>query len=57
MGDGGILCSKCVLKNYREILTDTQINWKTGWDAIDITNGSEIENTFCSHYGKTLGYK
>ena len=56
MNDGGILCHKCVLENYREILIDsTGKSGNTGWDAMAITYlEEELEDTQCSHCSSKL---
>ena len=55
--DGDYLCSDCVRKNYKEIISDTKYDYGTQWAALSTISESELENQRCSHCYKQIGYQ
>jgi hypothetical protein len=54
--DGGLLCSNCVRDNYREIFYDTKHKICLQWEVTAITIDAELEECYCSHCNKPIGY-
>lgn len=57
MDDGGLVCSDCVVSEYRQIIHDTKHGWPTGWRVAGVTCEAEMEDEACSHCDKPLGYQ
>jgi len=55
--DGEYLCSDCVRKNYKEIISDTKYDYGTQCAALSVVSESELENQRCSHCYKQIGYQ
>lgn len=53
---GGLLCSGCVREEYYNVLYSTKYDINDDWKCIGIVNESELEDDFCSHCNKELGY-
>lgn len=54
--DGGLICHNCVKENYREMYHDTKYAWRSGWQVVALTTESNMEDDYCSHCSKELGY-
>lgn len=55
--DGELLCSDCVRVNYKECLHDTKHKWHTSFEIVDVVSESELEDVFCDHCYKAIGYQ
>jgi hypothetical protein len=55
MDDGGLMCERCVLGNYREVFRATRDSARTGWAVQGLTNSGEADDVeYCAHCGKQL---
>jgi len=54
--DGGLICSKCVKENYRLMFSATKYKFSADWEISGIVIDNELEEVFCDHCSKELGY-
>jgi hypothetical protein len=53
--DGGLICSDCVQKEYRQLYHDTANKWHgTGWDVIAADATCNCDEATCDNCGRDL---